>query len=511
MTSDLRVLHVASEAVPLIKPVGSPMLLAPCRLRSMPAKVVRRGCAFPGYRQALAAAEEYGIHWWGDALTIEAGGTDHRVGVAEVKIGTVTYYLLACDELFGRDGCYGPTPSSDYEDNARRFSVFAKASLALPRFIGWTPHVIHAHDWQAGLVPALLERGWGRDLPATRSVFTIHNIAYQGAFWHWDMKLTGLPWAMFNPMQLEHFGKMNFLKAGIVHANRVTTVSARYAEEIQTSEYGYGLHEVIAGHAHKLQGITNGIDYQVWDASNDPHLPAHYSRDDLAGKAVCKRELQREVGLPEDEGVALVGIVSRLVEQKGIDVVLEAVDPYILAGRMQLVVLGTGHPSIESALRALQGRHPSRVCFWHGYNEGLAHRIEAGADLFLMPSRFEPCGLNQMYSLRYGTLPLVRFTGGLADTVRDVSSDDGCGFSFGPMDVIFRRSSIAHLASSSTSMNGVAPSAVPWPRTIPGSGSQATTVSCTTRLPGPKGLFHGSRSGQGSPAQIILRGSWYPW
>lgn len=433
--TDLRVLHVASEAVPLIKTGGLADVVGalPVALNARKGNDAR--VCIPGYRKALQAAEAFGIHWWPDAMTIEAGGTDHRVGVAEVKIDSVTYYLLACDELFGRDGCYGPTPTSDYEDNARRFSVFAKASLALSQFIGWTPHVIHAHDWQAGLVPALLERGWGRDLPATRSVFTIHNIAYQGAFWHWDMKLTGLPWAMYNPLELEHFGKMNFLKAGIVHANRVTTVSARYAEEIQTNDFGYGLDEVIAGHAHKLEGITNGIDYDVWDAESDPHLPAHYTREDLSGKSICKAELQREVGLPTDADVAVVGIVSRLVEQKGIDLVLEAVDPYILAGRMQLVVLGTGDPGIEAALRALQGRHPSRVCFWHGYNEGLAHRIEAGSDIFLMPSRFEPCGLNQMYSLRYGTLPLVRFTGGLADTVRDVSSEAGYGFTFGPMDI----------------------------------------------------------------------------
>ena len=232
-TTDLRVLHVASEAVPLVKTGGLADVVGalPVALNARQGSEAR--VCIPGYRKALEAAEEFGIHWWDGTMTIEAGGTDHRIGVAEV-IGTVTYYLLACDELFGRDGCYGPTPTSDYEDNARRFSVFAKASLALPQFIAWIPHVIHAHDWQAGLVPALLERGWGKDLTATRSVFTIHNIAYQGAFWHWDMKLTGLPWAMYNPLQLEHFGKMNFLKAGIVHANRVTTVSARYAEEIQT-------------------------------------------------------------------------------------------------------------------------------------------------------------------------------------------------------------------------------------------------------------------------------------
>lgn len=433
--TDLRVLHVASEALPLVKTGGLADVVGalPKALNDSPG-VDARVCV-PGYRHALRVGEGLGLRWLPGSLTIEAGGIDHHVGVGEVVHQGVSYYVLACNELFDRDGCYGPTPTTDYEDNARRFSVFAKAALALPRFLGWIPHVIHAHDWQAGLVPPLLERGWGRDLPATRSVFTIHNIAYQGAFWHWDMKLTGLPWAMYNPLQLEHFGKLNLLKAGIVHAHRVTTVSQRYAEEIQQAEFGFGLDAVIAGQAHKLDGITNGIDAEIWDPASDPHLSAHFDHQDLSGKAVCKTLLQREVGLPEDDTVAVVGIVSRLVEQKGLDLVLAAVDPYILAGRMQLVVLGSGDPAIEAGLRQLQGRHPSRVCFWHGYNEGLAHRIEAGCDLFLMPSRFEPCGLNQMYSLRYGTLPLVRYTGGLADTVRDIASGDGNGFTFGPMDL----------------------------------------------------------------------------
>ncbi|TVR48479.1 MAG: glycogen synthase GlgA [Planctomycetota bacterium] len=434
-SGELRVLHVASEVVPFVKTggladVAGALPKALCQQRGIEARV-----CLPGYRHALRVAENLGLRWLPGHLVIEAGGVDHHIGVGEVVHDGLCTYLLACDELFGRDGCYGPTPSSDYEDNARRFSVFAKAALALPRFLQWIPHIIHAHDWQAGLVPALLERGWCHDLPATRSVFTIHNIAYQGTFWHWDMKLTGLPWAMFNPLQVEHFSKLNFLKAGIVAAQRVTTVSRRYAEEIQTEDYGWGLEGVIAGHAHKLSGITNGIDADIWDPAHDPHLPAHFDAQDLSGKAVCKAELQRELGLPIEAKTALVGVVSRLVEQKGIDLVLAGVDPYILAGRMQLVVLGAGDPAIEAALRRLQGRHPTRVCFWHGYNEGLAHRIEAGCDLFLMPSRFEPCGLNQMYSLRYGTLPLVRYTGGLADTVTDVCSGEGNGFTFGPADL----------------------------------------------------------------------------
>ncbi|TVR15962.1 MAG: glycogen synthase GlgA [Planctomycetota bacterium] len=430
----LRVLHVAGEAVPMVKTGGLADVVGalPVALNGLG---VDARVAIPGYRHALRVAEEMGMRWLPGNLTIEAGGMDHSLGVAEVMVSGVPVYLLACEELFARDGVYGPTPASDYEDNARRYAVFAKAALALPGFLTWVPHVVHAHDWQAGLVPALLQRGWGRSLPATRSLFTIHNIAYQGTFWHWDMKLTGLNWSLYNPLQLEHFGKLNFLKAGVVFADRVTTVSQRYAQEIQGEDFGYGLDGVITSHAYKLSGITNGIDHEIWDPSTDPHLPAHYSHRDLSGKRICKQHLQREVGLPEDPNIAVVGVVSRLVEQKGIDFILDAVDPYILAGRMQLVVLGAGEPHLEAQLRNLQGRHADRVCFWHGYNEGLAHRIEAGSDLFLMPSRFEPCGLNQMYSLRYGTLPLVRYTGGLADTVIDVASGEGNGFTFGPMDM----------------------------------------------------------------------------
>ena len=430
----LRILHVASEAVPFAKSGGLADVVS-----ALPKALVAGGddarIVMPYHNSARRVAEDAGLRWFPEALVIEAGGFDHYVGVGEVVVDGVYYYLLACDELFARDGLYGPNGGADYDDNARRFSVFCKAALALPRFIGWVPHVIHAHDWQAGLVPALLERGFNNDLPATRTVFTIHNIAYQGDFWHFDLRLTGLDWSLYNPLQLEHYEKLNLLKAGIVFANRVTTVSRRYAEEIQTPEFGYGLDAVIKGHAYKLTGITNGIDSEVWDPGADPHLPVTYSATNVKGKAACKKALREELALETSGNPCLVGIVSRLVEQKGIDLVIDAVSPYILSGRMQLAVLGAGDPAIEHRLRALQGRHPGWVCFWHGYNEGLAHRIEAGSDLFAMPSRFEPCGLNQMYSLRYGTLPLVRFTGGLADTVRDVSDGEGNGFTFGPIDL----------------------------------------------------------------------------
>ena len=434
MVHPLRILHAASEMVPLVKTGGLADVTG-----ALPAALRRIGhdarVVIPGYRKAIAAAEKLGLTWGQHSMVIEAGGVDHRIGVGSVTIDGVPVYLLACNELFDREGIYGPNPNSDYEDNARRFAVFSKGVLALPGYLGWTPHIVHAHDWQTGLIPPLLERGFNRSLPATRSVFTIHNIAYQGAFWHLDMQLTGLDWSLFNPLHLEHYGRLNLLKAGIVFADRVTTVSKRYAEEIQQAEFAFGLEAVVRGHAYKLSGITNGIDNAAWDPSSDTALPAHYDVKKLAGKKTCRDKLRIETGLLPEKKVCVVSVVSRLVEQKGIDLIIEAVEPYILSGRMQLVVLGSGDASLEYRLKQLQERHPGWVYAWYGYNEELAHRIIAGSDLFLMPSRTEPCGLTQLYSLRYGTLPLVRHTGGLADTVRDVATGDGNGFDFGPVDI----------------------------------------------------------------------------
>src|SRR4051812_48207154 len=295
MASQLRILHATSEVAPLVKTGGLADVAAalPSALRKAghDARVV-----IPGYRSAIEAAQKLkgGVSWSETPLIIEAGGIDHRVGVGTTMVDGVPVYLLGCNELYDRDGIYGPSPSNDYDDNARRYSVFAKASLALSGLLRWTPQVVHAHDWQAGMIPALLQRGFNRVLPATRSIFTIHNIAYQGAFWHFDLKLTGLDWALFNPMQLEHYQKLNFLKAGVVFADRVTTVSRRHAEEIQTAEYGYGMEAVMAGHAYKLSGITNGIDTGYWNPSTDDHLAARYSASSLAGKAACKRALREE-------------------------------------------------------------------------------------------------------------------------------------------------------------------------------------------------------------------------
>jgi starch synthase len=429
----LRVLHVASEVAPFMKSGG----LADVAF-ALPAALRRAGhdarVVMPCYRKARGEAERRGLRWLPGAMTIEAGGVDHHVGVGEVIVDGMPIYLLGCNELYDRDGLYGPSAIQEYEDNVRRFAVLSKAALALPGFLKWVPHVVHAHDWQTGLVPVLLQRGFGSVLPATRSVFTIHNIAFQGAFPPHEMRLTGLdPW-LFNPMHGEHFGRLNLLKLGIAFADRVTTVSKRYAEEIQGAEHGWTLDAVIRHHGYKVSGITNGIDPLAWDPATDPHLPARYSADDLAGKKACTRALRQELGLHQAENTCLVTMVSRLTEQKGVDLVIDAVTPYILAGRMQLAILGSGDLHLEHRLNQLQARHPGWAFVWYGYNEPLSHRFVAGGDIFLMPSRFEPCGLTQMYAMRYGTLPLVRYTGGLADTVRDVMAGDGTGFSFGPVD-----------------------------------------------------------------------------
>lgn len=430
----LRILHAASEMAPFIKTGGLADVTS-----GLPQALVEQGhdvrVAIPGYRSALTVAATHGLTWLPGSMTIEAGGVDHQVGVGVVVWKGVTVYFLACNELFDRPGIYGPSANHDYDDNARRFSVFSKASLALAGFINWKPHVIHAHDWQTGIIPALKTRGFHRSLPGTRTVFTIHNIAYQGAFWHFDIKLTGLDWSLFNPTQLEHFGRLNFLKAGVVFADHVTAVSNRYAEEIQTDGGAFGLEGVMHEHAYKLSGITNGIDINEWNPAEDVHLPERFDAQRLAGKKTCTVKLREECGLTQTGSPCLVGVVSRLIDQKGIDLVIDAVEPYILAGRMQLVVLGSGDTALEQRLRHLQAKHPGWVYAWYGFNEGLAHRIIAGCNLFLMPSRNEPCGLTQMYSMRYGTLPLVRYTGGLADTVTDVETGSGTGFTFGPIDL----------------------------------------------------------------------------
>jgi starch synthase len=314
---------------------------------------------------------------------------------------------------------------------------FSRAVLELVPHLGFTPDVIHANDWQTGLVPVFLGESY-RAQPGyqrTRSVFTIHNIAYQGVFGRDVLNLTGLPGYLFNHTQLEFHGFFNFLKAGVVYADAVNTVSPTYAREIQTPDYGCGLDGLLRGMSHKLSGIVNGCDYGDWDPARDKHIAATYTAETVAaGKAACKADLQRRYGLPERPDVPVLGMVARLVSQKGIDLVLSAAPGFLDLG-CQLVFLGDGDPEYHDELTAFKARHPGQVGVYLGFNEGLAHAVEAGADLFLMPSRYEPCGLNQMYSLRYGTPPVVRATGGLADTIVNATEENlaagtATGFAF---------------------------------------------------------------------------------
>jgi starch synthase len=355
----------------------------------------------------------------------EAVGLWTRRGHPEVN-------LVEHGRFFGsRRGLYG-AGDADYPDNAERFALLTRAALALPGARRRRVRIVHANDWQTGLAAFLLRHEHGQDpaLAGARTVFTIHNLAYQGVFPKQVVPFLGLPWDVFRYEAMEFHDQLNFMKAGLTFSDVLTTVSPTYAREILTPDGGAGLHAVLRQRRAHLHGILNGIDVAEWDPARDPHLPAHYSPRDLSGKAACKAALQRELGLPQRPDVLLLGMVSRLADQKGVDLVVAALQE-LLAREVQLAVLGSGSHAYEDAFRRAAAERPDRLGARIAFDEGLAHRIEAGADAFLMPSRYEPCGLNQMYSLRYGTLPVVRAVGGLEDTVEDFDGwRRGTGFKF---------------------------------------------------------------------------------
>jgi starch synthase len=341
----------------------------------------------------------------------------------------VPVYLLDHRELFGRGYLYDP-PGGTAWDNLARFAFLSRGAFQLCRHLGWVPDVFHVHDWPTALVTMYLNTVEARgEFARSASVLTIHNLAHQARFPAWDWAATHVGWSVFNDQGVEDHRAVNVLKGGLYHATMLTAVSPRYAAEIRTPGGGAGLDGVLRFRGGDLVGILNGIDETVWDPSRDPSLAAHYSAEDLSGKAECKRALQREFGLAERADAPLIGVVSRLGEQKGTDVIAAALDG-ILALGAQVVVLGSGDTETERFLLDRSHHGGDRFRAWVGFNEALAHRIEAGSDLFLMPSRFEPCGLNQMYSQRYGTLPIVRATGGLDDTVENYDPQTGAGTGF---------------------------------------------------------------------------------
>jgi starch synthase len=427
----VRVVHLASEAQPWAKTGGLADVLG-----ALPSALASHGVdvtvMLPGHRAALRAAgavERLGrVH-------APVGSRMEPVDVLRIVDARVPTLLLSAPRYFDREGIYGEG-GRDYPDNAARFVVFCRAALEWLRERAGPPDVLHAHDWQAALSLAFL-RGTAAlypELATTRTVQTIHNLAYQGRFWAADWHLLNLDARWFTSEFLEFYGEIDFLKGGLVFADAITTVSPRYAREIQTPEFGEGLDGVLRARADRIHGILNGIDTAAWDPTTDPALPAHYDASTLDGKARCKAALQEELGLAVDAETPLVAMVTRLAEQKGIDVAFGAAWELLPAGAIQLAVLGSGDPHWEQALHELAARYPGRVAVRIGFDEPLAHRLEAGADLFWMPSRFEPCGLTQLYSLRYGAVPIVHETGGLADTVVPWDGTRGTGFTFRPCD-----------------------------------------------------------------------------
>jgi starch synthase len=425
----MRVLHVASEVAPYSKTGGLADVLG-----GLPGALQRLGLdvTVVAPRYGSIDPERFGLARWLRAVPVALGAETVSVGVYEGRPpGGSKVRLLLVDHppSFARPGLYGEPGGADYPDNARRFTLLGRAALGSCAALDWRPDIVHGHDWQCG--PLLLDAT--RSSLAPRTVFTVHNLAFQGLFAESIIDELNLPRELWNPDGYEFYGQVSLLKAGLVTADRLTTVSPRYAAEVQTPEQGFGLDGVLRGRADELVGILNGVDYDVWNPERDPFLAERYSAEQLDGKRACKAALQREFGLPQRSDTPLCGSISRLTEQKGFDLVIAAL-PQLLEHDLQFVALGTGDPAIERTLAELQKRHPKKVAVRIAYDERLAHRIEAGADLFVMPSRFEPCGLNQLYSLRYGTPPIVRATGGLDDSIVDYEprSATGTGFKFEP-------------------------------------------------------------------------------
>ncbi len=412
----MKILFATSEAVPLVK-TGGLADVSGALPRALGRQHQDVRLVLPAYRSVLERA--------GDCSTVaRLVVRGQPVDLLETRLGDsrVPVYLVHTPAFYDRPGNpYVGPDGHDWPDNADRFAHLARVvvEIATDRVgLRWQPELVHCNDWQTALAPALLACEVKR--PAT--LFTIHNLAYQGLFERSAIQRLGLPEAWWHWQALEFHGHLSFIKGGLAFADWVSTVSPTYAREIRTPQFGYGLEGLLEHRAGRLSGILNGVDYDVWDPRHDPLLPATYNGRSLAGKRRCRQALQQRFGLDPDNPAPLFAHIGRLVEQKGVDLILACL-PKLLAEKAQLVVLGSGDARLEAALRAAAAEAPGRVGVHIGYDEALAHLIEAGADGFLMPSRFEPCGLNQLYSLRYGTVPVVHRTGGLADSVIDATPD----------------------------------------------------------------------------------------
>ena len=405
----MNIFHVSSEVFPYSKTGGlADMTAALAKAQAKDGHKVK--LVTPLYRGILDRFSD--LEPSDIEFSVPLGQAEHTVTIRQLTHSkNLTVLFVDQPEFFDRANVYGE------EDDAERFIFFSKCAVRLAK----NADIVHAHDWQSALTMPLLSLGQAQ----IGKVFTIHNAAYQGRFGRDKFELTGLPDSFFNWQQLEFYDDINLLKGGVVFADLTTTVSPRYAEELLTPEYGCGLEGVFQAKGSALTGVLNGVDYSEWNTNNNPHLVAPFSADAPEGKAANKTALQRELGLDEQPGLPLLGNISRFAEQKGIDVLLDALEQQLAGGvAFQYTGLGSGDARLEQAMSDLAKRHPGRIAIRVGYDTALAHRIEAGCDFFVMPSRFEPCGLNQLYSLRYGAIPIVRETGGLKDSIIDLSQGD---------------------------------------------------------------------------------------
>jgi len=423
----LNVIFATPEALPFAKTGGLADVSG-----ALPLALKKLGCKvslfLPYYREIASRgfkAEPAGIE-----VIVPVGKRDVRGQVLKASIDGVAVYFIKRDEFFDRSCLYG-TPDGDYFDNLERFMFFSRGVIEALRSKAFKPDIIHCNDWQTGLIPAYLRDAYRNDprLSKAATVFTIHNIAYQGLFPASLYSVTGLNPELYNPEGLEFWGKVSLLKAGIVYSDVITTVSPAYSSEIQTPEYGAGMDGLLKKRKNDLYGVLNGVDYSIWDPRTDRLIPAGYSAEDLSGKAACKRELLKRTNLKVKEDAPLIGMVSRLADQKGFDI-LSAAMPELMKLDVGFVILGSGESKYQKLLEDLQRRYPEKISVNIVFDDALSHMIEAGCDMLLMPSKYEPCGLNQIYSLKYGTVPVVRATGGLDDTVSENKAKSGNGFKF---------------------------------------------------------------------------------
>jgi len=440
MNHPINVLFITPEVVPFCKTGGLADVSG-----ALPVELAKQGLdvriTCPYYREAREYFENSGGNPDSvlEECTLWLGGRLQKYRILESVLpgSNVVVYFIDFPALYDRPELY-TEKGEDYWDNFFRFAFFSRASLDLPGKIGFKPSVVHANDWQSSLAAVYLRTVFSDDpvLGDAKSVLTIHNLAFQGIFDKGFLDSGDLPLSLFTSGALEFWGQINVLKGGIVFSDAVNTVSPTYANEIKTKEFGYGLDGLLWYMSGKLTGILNGIDYSVWNPEIDEHIPFHFSSEDLSGKMKCKIALQREMGLPERDDVFLIGIVSRLADQKGFDLIAEAFDK-LMNLDIQIVLLGTGMPEYHKFFEKMAVKYADRFAVRLEFDNALSHLIEAGSDAFLMSSLYEPCGLNQLYSLRYGTIPIVRTTGGLKDTVvsatkADISGGRATGFKFAP-------------------------------------------------------------------------------